>query len=44
MAGNRGFFYLVAAASLMESATGLYTDNLLDFFAGDEEVTLWLEQ
>jgi hypothetical protein len=44
LAGNRGFFHLVAAASLMESATGLYTDNLLDFFAGDEEVTLWLEQ
>jgi rubrerythrin len=44
LAENRGLFYLVAAASLMESATELYTDNLIDFFAGDEEVTLWLEQ
>ena len=31
-------------ASLMESATDLYTENLVDYFAGDEEVTLWLEQ
>src|SRR6266481_10156543 len=38
------FFYLVASASLMESATDLYTENLVDYFAGDEEVTLWLEQ
>src|SRR5713226_2233047 len=38
------FFYLVASASLMESATDLYTENLVDFFAGDEEVTSWLEQ
>ena len=28
----------------MESATDLYTENLVDYFAGDEEVTLWLEQ
>ena len=38
------FFYLVASASLMESATDLYTENLVDYFAGDEEVTSWLEQ
>jgi hypothetical protein len=38
-----GFFYLVAAASLMESATDLYTENLIDYFAGDEEVTSWLK-
>jgi hypothetical protein len=38
-----GFFYLVASASLMESATDLYTENLIDFFVGDEEVTSWLE-
>ena len=40
---NEGFFYLIAAASLMESATDLYTRNLIDFFAGDEEITSWLE-
>jgi rubrerythrin len=40
---GEGFFYLVASASLMESATNLYTANLIDFFAGEEEVTAWLE-
>jgi hypothetical protein len=44
VAQSEGFFYLVAAASLMESATDLYTENLIDYFAGDEEVTLWLQQ
>jgi len=37
------YFYLVAAASLMESATDLYTENLIEYFAGDQEVTSWLE-
>jgi rubrerythrin len=37
------FFYLVAAASLMESATDLYTENLIEYFSGDEEVTSWLQ-
>ena len=36
------FFYLVAAASLMESATDLYTENLIAYFADDGEVTSWL--
>src|SRR5215472_15033842 len=40
---TEGFFYLVAGASLMESATDLYTENLVDYFAGDEEVTSWLQ-
>jgi hypothetical protein len=41
---NKAIFYLVASASLMESATDLYTENLIDFFVGDAEVTSWLEQ
>jgi hypothetical protein len=40
---NEALFYMVAAASLMESATDLYTANLIDYFAGDAEVTGWLE-
>jgi hypothetical protein len=36
-------FYIVAAASLMESATDLYTANLIEHFAGDPEITAWLE-
>jgi rubrerythrin len=43
VAQTKAFFYLVAAASLMESATDLYTENLIDYFAGDEEVISWLE-
>jgi hypothetical protein len=42
IANNESFFYLVAAASLMESATDLYTENLVNFFIGDDEVTSWL--
>jgi rubrerythrin len=41
---ERAFFFLVASASLMESATDLYTENLVEYFAGDEEVTSWLAQ
>jgi len=37
-------FYLVAAASFMESTTDRYTRNLIDQFAGDDEVTSWLEE
>jgi rubrerythrin len=40
---NQGLFYMVAAASLMESATDLYTENLIDYFAGDDEITSWLK-
>jgi hypothetical protein len=42
VAENRAFFYLVASASFMESATDLYNENLVEYFAGDEEVTSWL--
>jgi rubrerythrin len=44
IAGCEEFFYLVASASLMERATDLYTRNLIDFFAGDEEIIDWLKQ
>ncbi len=43
VARAEAYFYLVASASLMESATDLYTSNLIDYFAGDDEVTSWLE-
>jgi rubrerythrin len=42
IADSGPFFFLVATASLMESATDLYTENLIEFFAGDDEVTAWL--
>jgi hypothetical protein len=37
-------FYLVAAASFMESTTDRYTQNLIGQFSDDEEITEWLEQ
>jgi hypothetical protein len=36
------FFYIVAAASFMEITTDRYTQNLVDKFSGDDEVTAWL--
>ena len=42
-AQTKALFYLVASASLMESATDLYTENLIEYFADDKEVTSWLE-
>jgi hypothetical protein len=43
VADTQALFYLVASASLMESATDLYTANLIAFFAGDDEIISWLE-
>jgi hypothetical protein len=44
VAQTEAWFYLLAGASLMESATDLYTENLIEYFTGDEEVTSWLEE
>lgn len=35
-------FYLVACASFVESGSDLYTDNLLNFFSDNQEVSTWL--
>jgi rubrerythrin len=40
---SEALFYMTAAASLMESATDLYTANLIEYFAGDDEITAWLK-
>jgi hypothetical protein len=42
--GSETLFYLVAAASFMESTTDRYTTNLIAQFHGDDEITCWLEQ
>jgi rubrerythrin len=42
--GDRHYLYLVAAASFVETASDLYTKNLLRYFAGEAEVSAWLEQ
>ena len=40
---NDALFYLVTGASFIESATDLYTQNLIDYFSGDDEITDWLK-
>lgn len=42
VADNEAVFYLIAAASFVEATTDLYTENLLEYFAGDSEITAWL--
>jgi len=44
VSGNDAIFYLIAAASFVEATTDLYTQNLIDYFAGDEEITQWLKE
>lgn len=41
-AGQEELFYLIAAASFVETASDLYTSNLTRQFTGDAEVTGWL--
>lgn len=36
-------FYLVTAASFIEIAADLYSNNLAQYFAGDHEIVEWLE-
>jgi hypothetical protein len=43
IAGNDALFYLIASASFVEATTDLYTQNLIDYFATDEEITAWLK-
>jgi rubrerythrin len=40
---NDALFYLIAGASFVEATTDLYTQNLIDYFNGDDEITDWLE-
>jgi hypothetical protein len=41
-AGDWFVFRIVATASLIEAGSALYARNLVDFFAGDTELTRWL--
>jgi hypothetical protein len=43
VADNEALFYLIAAASFVEATTDLYTQNLIDYFANDDEITAWLK-
>ena len=44
IAGDPYLFYMLAAASLVEINSDLYTRNLLEYFHGDTDVTHWLMQ
>jgi hypothetical protein len=41
---DRQLFYIVASASFIESASDIYTDNLVAFFHDDEEIVTWLKR
>ena len=41
---DRQLFYIVASASFIESASDIYTDNLVAFFHDDAEIVTWLKQ
>ncbi|MDR3419614.1 MAG: ferritin-like domain-containing protein [Nevskia sp.] len=43
IAGSDELFYMVATASFIETTSDLYTRNLVRHFAGDPEVSHWLE-
>lgn len=40
---NTALLYLVAGASFVEITSDLYTRNLVEYFAGDDEVQGWLQ-
>ena len=41
---NEELFFLLCSASFVESGSDLYTHNLVDHFAGDQELQTWLSQ
>ncbi len=43
VADNEALFYLLTGASFVEATTDLYTQNLIDYFAADDEITAWLK-
>lgn len=40
---QENLFYLISAASFVEIAADLYTDNLIRYFDGDDEISAWLK-
>ena len=41
---DEDLFFLLCSASFVESGSDLYTQNLVDHFAGDQELQTWLTQ
>ncbi|EQD55133.1 hypothetical protein B1A_11917, partial [mine drainage metagenome] len=42
IASDETMFFLIASASFVEITTDLYTQNLVEHYAGDSEVVNWL--
>ena len=42
--GDRRLFYILASASFIESASNIYTGNLVQFFHDDDEIVDWLKR
>ena len=41
---NEDLFFLLCSSSFVESGSELYTQNLIDHFAGDQDLQTWLSQ
>ncbi|OOG65587.1 ferritin [Rhodanobacter sp. B04] len=41
---DEDLFFLLCSSSFVESGSDLYTQNLIDHFAGDQELQTWLRQ
>lgn len=41
---HEDLFFLLCSSSFVESGSDLYTQNLIDHFAGDQELQTWLSQ
>ncbi len=41
---NEDLFFLLCSSSFVESGSDLYTHNLIEHFAGDQELQTWLSQ
>ena len=41
---NEDLFFLLCSSSFVESGSDLYTQNLVDHFAGDQDLQIWLRQ
>ena len=44
LAQEEMLFYLATTASFIETATDTYARNLIEYYVGNEEITVWLEQ
>ena len=44
VADNQQLLYMLASASFVEITSDLYTNNLVEFYRGDDQISTWLTQ